>query len=256
MENRLPSVFRDGGFSASERAEATRRKGQAMQRVDGNGRSSALRMTRRALRGLFVAGALAARGSADSVAGPIDDRVQWHVLEREIIALDGAGGGDHRAPLGVGERVLETWVDGEVGVALTERRLIAVTARTGGVHEVRFLAGERILAGPLLGDRVALVATTRRALGFDGGSGNWLETSLGPRERVVATAVANHVAALATDRRVLGLSPVRGGFFEAPLSLDDAPFALSASGDLATLRTRTRILAFRASAARWSIRRP
>jgi len=119
---------------------------------------------------------------------------------------------------------------------------------------VRFRAGERVLTGPLLGDRVALVVTSQRALGFDGGSGNWLEASLGPQEHVVATAIANHVAALATDRRALALSPVRGGFFEVPLALQEAPVSLSASADLATLRTRTRLLVYRASGSRWSER--
>jgi hypothetical protein len=201
----------------------------------------------------FASGVLVAV-AASGEPRPIDDRVVWHVLAREIVAVDGAGGGEHRAPLGVGERVLRTWVDGEVGVALTEQRLIAVTANTGGVHAVRFLAGERIVDGPTLGDRVALAATTRRALGFDGGSGNWVEASFGPRERVVVSAVANHVAALATDRRALALSPRRGGFFEVPLALHDAPISLSASGDLASLRTRTRLLTFRAGAIRWSER--
>jgi hypothetical protein len=185
---------------------------------------------------------------------PIDDRVQWHVLAREIVALDAAGGGEHRAPLRVGEAVLQTWVDGEVGVALTEQRVLAVSTNTGGVHEVRLLLGERIVDGPRLGDRVALLVTTRRALGFDGGSGNWVESSLGPRERLVASAAANHVAALATDRRALALSPTRGGFFQVPLALQEAPVSLSASGDLATLRTRTRLLIYRAGSARWSER--
>jgi hypothetical protein len=202
----------------------------------------------------LVGVACALRVAAASAQGlaPLEDRVQWQELTRELVAIDAAGGGEHRAPLGVGERVLQTWVDGEIGVALTERRLLAVTTRTGGIHEVRLLAGERVTTGPLLGDRVALAATPRRALGFDGGSGNWVEASLGPRERVVATAVANHVAALATERRALALSPLRGGFFEAPLGLDDAPVQLSASGDLVTLRTRARLLIYRAGAARWS----
>jgi hypothetical protein len=204
--------------------------------------------------GCLLAGLLSAAAPAEPRLGPLEDRVQWVALERELIAVDSAGGGEHRAPLGVGEQRIDSWVDGEIGVALTNRRLIAVTANTGGVHEVRFHAGERVLAGPTLGDRVALVVTTRRALGFDGGSGNWLESSLGPHERVIAVAVANHVAALATDRRALALSPVRGGFFEAPLALADAPVQLSASGDLVTLRARARLLVFRASGARWSER--
>ncbi|HEY8121695.1 MAG TPA: hypothetical protein VII78_10285 [Myxococcota bacterium] len=208
----------------------------------------------RALGAAALIGALASAGGADPGLAPLEDRVQWVALERDLIAIDSAGGGEHRAPLGIGERVSASWVDGEIGVALTNRRLIAVTANTGGVHEVRFHAGERTIAGPTLGDRVALVVTTRRALGFDGGSGNWLEASLGPRERLLATAVANHVAALATDRRALALSPLRGGFFEAPLTLADAPLSLSASGDLVTLRSHTRLLVFRASGARWSER--
>jgi hypothetical protein len=195
-----------------------------------------------------------AGASAQTGLGPLEDRVQWVALERELVAIDAVAGGERRAPLGVGERVDASWVDGEIGVAITGRRLIAVTTNTGGLHEVRFHVGERLIAGPVLGDRVALVVTTRRALGFDGGSGNWVEASLGPRERVVATAVANHVAALATERRALALSPVRGGFFEAPLNLADAPVGLSATGDLVTLRTRTRLLVFRAGAGRWTER--
>ena len=218
-------------------------------------RSWTLPGSARGLRDLFVICALAASGAAgEPPLGPLEDRVQWVRLEHELVAIDSAGSGEHRAALGVGERVRGTWADGEIGVALTNRRLLAVTATTGGVHEVRFLVGEHALIEPVLGDRVALVVTTRRALGFDGGGGSWVEASLGPRERVTATAVANHVAALATDRRALALSPVRGGFFEAPLSLQEAPVSLSASGDLATLRTHTRLLVFRASSARWSER--
>ncbi len=206
------------------------------------------------LAGLLLAALLCGAAGAEPRLGPLEDRVQWVALERELVGIDSASGGEHRAALGVGEQVIDTWVDGEIGIALTNRRLIAVTSNTGGVHEVRFHAGERVLAGPELGDRVALVVTTRRALGFDGGSGNWLESSLGPQERVTAVAVANHVAALATDRRALALSPVRGGFFEVPLALQDAPVQLTASGDLVTLRARARLLVFRASGARWSER--
>jgi hypothetical protein len=205
----------------------------------------------RALLGIAVL-ALAVATLADPA--PIDTRVQWQVLPHELVAIDGAGGGEHRAPLGIGEQVQGTWADGAVGVALSAQRLFAVTTATGGVHEVRFHVGERLVFGPQLGDRVALAATTRRALGFDGGSGNWVESTLGPRESVLAAAVANGVAALATDRRVLALSPRRGGFFETPLALGDPPLALQATGDVATLRTRTRLLVFRAGAQGWSER--
>ena len=66
---------------------------------------------------------------------------------------------------------------------------------------------------PLLGDRVALVVTEQRVLGFDGGSRNLVERRLGPREQVLRTEVAANVAVVVTDRRALGLSPFAGGFF-------------------------------------------
>lgn len=208
----------------------------------------------RALGFVLAVCAVAALAGAEPGLAPLEDRVQWLAFEHELVAVDAAGGGEHRAPLGIGERVIATFSDGEVGVALTEQRVLAVTATTGGVHEVRLRRGERIVGAPMLGDRVALVFTNLRALGFDGGSGNWLEASLGPRERVTATAVANHVAAFTTDRRALGLSPRRGGFFEAPLTLREGAVTLSATGDLVTLRTRTRLLVFRAASGRWSER--
>ena len=47
----------------------------------------------------------------------------------------------------------------------------------------------------MLGDRVALVLTSRRAIGFDGGSGNLVEYRLGPRERLLTNRVGENVAA-------------------------------------------------------------
>lgn len=213
----------------------------------------------RGVRGISAAvavlGVLVAAGAgADRGLSPREDRVQWVVLAKELVAVDSAGGGEHRAALRVGERVIATWADGETGVALTDERVLAVTTNTGGVHETRFRRGERVIGEAALGDRVALVVTSQRVLGFDGGSGNWVEASLGPRERVVAISVANHVAALATDRRALALSPVRGGFFEVPLALRETLVTLEATGDLVTLRTRVRLLVFRAASARWSER--
>jgi hypothetical protein len=185
---------------------------------------------------------------------PLETRVQWIALAHEIVAVDAVSRGERRAPLGVGERVLGSWADGEIGVAQTNRRLLGVTTRAGGIHEARFRVGEQLTLVPQLGDRVAIAHSPQRAFGFDGGSGNWVEASLGPRERVLAAAVANRVAALVTDRRALALSPIRGGFFEVALALQDAPLELSATGDLATLRTRTRLLVYGAGQSRWSER--
>ena len=209
------------------------------------------------MRALLIALTLSLTGLAARAGEPLaalETRVHWVALAHEIVAVDAVSRGERRAALGVGERVLGTWADGEIGVVHTSRRLLGVTTRSGGIHELRFRVGEQLAGAPQLGDRVALAFSAQRAFGFDGGSGNWVEASLGPRERVLASAVANRVAALVTDRRALAVSPLRGGFFEAALALQDAPLELSATGDVATLRTRSRLLVYGAAQARWSER--
>src|SRR3972149_5776489 len=155
----------------------------------------------------------------DRGAFPLEDRLQLMVLPRSVIAIDGETGGQREGSLELGERVLSQGVDGRVAVDITDRRILAIAARSGAFQEARFSRGESLTAQPALGDRVALFVTTHRVLGFDGGSGNLVETRLGPRERVIDTAVANSVAIAATRRRALGLSPFRGGFFEGRLRL-------------------------------------
>lgn len=199
---------------------------------------------------------LALPAAADPPLGafPLEDRLQLVVLPRSVLSIDGRTGGQREISLELGERVLSTRADGVVGVAVTERRLLAVAVGSGAFQEARFTRGEALVGQPALGDRVALVVTTRRVIGFDGGSGNLVETRLGPRERVVGTAVANSVAVAATGRRALGLSPFRGGFFEVRLDLDERA-SLSASGDIATLATASRLLTFRAASGSWEERR-
>ena len=71
----------------------------------------------------------------------------------------------------------------------------------------------------LLGDRVALIVTTQRALGFDGGSANLVEYRLGPQESLLAMRADANVAVVITDRNLLGLSPFTGGFFSTDFHL-------------------------------------
>jgi hypothetical protein len=188
-------------------------------------------------------------------AFPLEDRLQLIVQPRSVLSIDAETGGQREEPLELGERVLSQGTDGRVGYAVTDRRILAIAAGSGAFQDARFARGETLEAPVALGDRVALFATNRRVIGFDGGSGNLVESRLGPRERIVHLAVANSVAVAATTRRGLGLSPFRGGFFEVSLGLDEAEVSLAATGDLATLATDRRILTFRAATGSWEERR-
>jgi hypothetical protein len=193
--------------------------------------------------------------AADDGRSPLGDLLHVVVTPRALLAVDGEGGGETREDLELGEQVLWTGSRGAVGMALTDRRVLAVRAESGAWQTTRWRRGESRPAAAELGDRVALLATDRRLLGFDGGSGNLAETSVGPNEEVLATSVAANVAVVVTSRRALGLSPFVGGFFETPLRVGETVESVDAGSEIVTLTTSHRLLFFRARGGYWSERR-
>ncbi len=194
--------------------------------------------------------------SAQSIreTAPLSDLLQIVVRKREILAIDATNGSQREVDLERGERVMWHDTRGAVAVVLTDRRILAVATRSGFWQAERYRAGERHPPTALLGDRVALIVTNKRALGFDGGSGNLVEESLGPRESVLQSRAAENVAVVVTDRRALGLSPFVGGFFPVDLRLSERVESLSAAANLATLATSHRLLTFRANTGTWEER--
>lgn len=231
----------------------------------GRARRRASRLARGAARvavGFGLAGCLGATGiGLAAVAAaqvrlpgetPVEDLLQVVVLDRELVALDARGGAGSRTDLRLGESVLRSESRGQVAVAITDQRILAVTAGSAAWQETSYHLGERVTGGPHLGDRVGLVLTSRRVIGFDGGSGNLVESDLGVRENVRAHAVGSNVAVVVTGRRALGLSPFRGGLFEATLGLHEDFGSVEARANLSTVRTSRRLLTFRAPSGSWS----
>jgi len=202
---------------------------------------------------LFALPVSASPGRADTPV--LADQIELVVLEREILAIDVRGGGQVRADLEIGEAVRWTGSRGRVGMALTDRRLLAVSTDSGAWQTLRYRRTESVPDDPLLGARVALAQTGVRLIGFDGGSGNLVETTIGPHEALLERAVGQNVAVVVTERRVLGLSPFRGGFFEAKLHLGEILESVTTRSDTATVRTSRRLLIFRAPTGTWEERR-
>jgi len=182
---------------------------------------------------------------------PLSDVLQILILQREVRAID-AVGGELVQSLERGEPVLWSDTRGRVGVVLTDRRVLAVTSRSGSWQESRYRLRETPPAEAFLGDQVALVITPSRAIGLDGGSGNLIEQSLGPGERVLAIDVGENVGVVVTDRRALGLSPFTGGFFETHLPPGERYERVEASANFASVHTSRRVLNFRAPSGRWT----
>jgi hypothetical protein len=196
---------------------------------------------------LLVMAAASSPASAQGVAGevPLADVLEILVLDREMLAT---------ARLRLDETVLWKGARGKVGVIITDQRILAVASQSGSWQEADYRRTEQRPESALLGERVALVITSERVLGFNGGSGNLAEYRLGPREKVLAARVGANVGVVATDRRALGISPFQGGFFSTALELGDQIEAISAESNLATLTVRRRLLIFRATTGTWEER--
>lgn len=197
-----------------------------------------------------------ARADHDEDEFALEDAIEVVVLPREVQAVDAEGGGRLSERLEIGESVIWNAARGRVAVVVTDRRLLAVSTRSGAWQTVRFRRGEAPPADVQLGGRVAVCATSKRAFGFDGGSANLVETSLGPREAVIDLVAGQNVGVVVTSRRALGLSARAGGFFVADLHVGEDVVSLSARASHATLETSERMLVFRALRGGWEEERP
>jgi len=189
-----------------------------------------------------------------SLDTPLLDLIEISVLGRDLVAF-GASGGEVRERLLLGEQV--RWIDsrGALGVVITDQRVLAVATVSSAWQQSRYERGEAPPRAAQLGERVALVTTPRRALGFNAESGSLLEYRLGPQEVLRASYVGEQVGVVVTSRSALGLSPFRDSFQPQKLQVHEDLELVDARSSLATVRTSTRMLVFRASTGAWSERR-
>jgi hypothetical protein len=200
-----------------------------------------------------VAPAASAQLLPDTV--PLADILDVLVIDRELVAFDARTGGQRSERLRLDEQVVWKGARGRVGVVITDQRVLAIAAGSGAWQRENKRLEEVLPSSALLGDRVALVITSQRALGFDGATGNLIETRLFIHEEVLGIRTGENVAVVATDRRALGLSPLVGGFFPTKLQLAERIEALDTSANLATLTTNRRVLIFRAPFGSWEEKR-
>jgi len=202
---------------------------------------------------LLLPGGAARAQPRDEV--PLADVLQILELDRQLLAVDARTGGEVALQLRLAEQVLWMQSAGRIGIALTDQRILGVATGSAAWQQIDRMNGEQIDGHAQLGDRVAILLTSRRAIGFDAGSGNFLESPLGLRESVVATAVGLNVAVIVTDRRALGMSPQVGGFFDVPMQLAETIERVEAQANLATITTDRRLLIFRTPTRTWEERR-
>jgi hypothetical protein len=201
----------------------------------------------------------AAAQAAEAVPGlndvPLSQLLEVLVVDRELLAFDGRSGGQVRKELRLDEQVLWHGVRGEVGVVLTDQRILGVGVGSQAWRVVELQLGEAAPTEAMLGDRVVLAVTGRRAVGFGGNPLSLSSKHLGIDEVVLARRVGENVAVVVTNRRAIGLSPLRAGFSVVDLWIRETIESVNAAANLATVRSNRRVLIFRASTHSWETRR-
>lgn len=205
--------------------------------------------------GLFGSSASAADADPGLGETPLSDVLAVVVAQRQVLAIDARGGGQTSEKLRLEEEVLWTGSRGRVGVAITDQRILAASTESASWAEAALHRIETTPEEVLLGERVALMVTSERIIGFNGGSGNLVQVSLGLRERVLVRRIGENVGAVVTNRRAIGLSPFVGGFNEIALGLKERVESVSTNANLATVVTDRRILVYRSPTGSWEERR-
>ncbi len=183
---------------------------------------------------------------------PLGDLVQVVTLNNKVIAIDARGGSQETVRLKAKEKVEWTGARGKIGVALTNYRVLAFSADGGAWQELSYTSGEERPDAALLGDRVAMLVTGYRIIGFNGA---FAEARFESTEKLVDSRVGQNVAVAVTTHRALGFANTVSQWVDTPMNSDEQLLSVTAGADFATVTTEHRIRVFRAPSASWEVRR-
>jgi len=155
----------------------------------------------------------------------------------------------------VGEKVLWSGARGKVAIVVTDRRLLGITTAHGSWRALRFKIHESEPHAILLGDRVALVLTSMRAIGLSSGGKGFAESLIGTTESPYDVVVGDNVAAFITDRRVVGLSGFFPHFAERQIGVHEDVEFTSTLPNFVSIATHQRMLVFRGTTGAWQAER-
>ena len=181
----------------------------------------------------------------------IEDLVYIEQADRKIIAIrDGIPATPFE--LRSKEEVLWLDSDGYIGALLTNERFIAISLSSPGWLETPLRSKEAYDGSPILSPTLALLVTKERVIRFDAISHRFIEQSLRLDEEFVAAEANDYVAVVISSRRALGLASGDSGFREIRFRTSETFQSLKTTPQVVTVRTSWRILTFGASSPSWS----
>ena len=128
--------------------------------------------------------------------------------KRDLLGFDALTGSRSVFRLDVGETILFEQTRGRVGLVLTDRRALGI-APGAGFQAVRYSVHEDPPISALVDERIAIVVTPKRVLGFLESGPLWVEEAIPPSERVQALRPVDRAAVRARSRRRASASGTR-----------------------------------------------
>ena len=181
----------------------------------------------------------------------IEDLVYIEQADRKIIAIrDGIPTTPFE--LRSKEEVLWLDSEGYIGALLTNERFIAISLSSSGWLETSLRSKEAYDGSPILSPTLALLVTKERVIRFDAISHRFIEQSLRLDEEFVAAEANDYVAVVISSRRALGLASGDSSFREIRFRTSETFQSLKTTPQVVTVRTSWRILTFGASSPSWS----
>ncbi len=214
-----------------------------------------IRRTGAVLAGLVLLSIPLARAQLDPEEVELDDVIAVELVDRDLLAFDLLSNASPSVRLELGETLVFSEAQGRVAVAITDRRVLAASPGSAGWREVRYRVHENGPTSAFMGTRVALIVSDKRALGFDGDGGLWIQADFGPNERPGSARVGAGTAVVLTNRRAIGLSPDNRRFTETKLAIHENVSGIKVRSNMATVSTDRRLLVFRAPSGVWTEQR-
>ena len=183
----------------------------------------------------------------------VEDVIDIHLGDQEVIAVK-QGETISKIDLQLKETFLWKGTDGYVGAVVTTERLLAVSRSSSGWIELPFRLSEAYEKTPpdvLLSDRLVLLATNKRIIGFDSDSNRWATVDLPLHEELVETAIDAYVGVSVTTGRAYGLAKGVSTFVEERFKEKEQILSVETSAYNATIRTSRRLLIFKSAGAYW-----
>lgn len=153
--------------------------------------------------------------------------------------------------LRLNEAVLWQDAGGYLGAFLTDRHFLVISSTAAAWQALPLRRDEADTADAFLSQRIALLVTAQRAVGYDAAAGRFIEIRFPLREELVSAEAENHVAVVVTSGRAYGLAAGIPSFTEIRFRGRETLESVNVTSRKATIRTSDRLLTFDALGGHW-----